>query len=202
MRLALPLALLALACLPSNSMAQEAAGASLWRAQSRDNICVVSNPRQVNNPAVVSYKDVLLATPEMRDLRTRGISPQSAEGQILRERAVDHVRRVCSRVMGETRHCSMWKKISHRGGRPVSDLTNRVVSTLSMSTVAMGMNGGAMHPGSEGSSSGVVFAGDSASVAPPQSDSETGGDGSMWIGFAVVLVLAAAWIVGRKRSSV
>ena len=101
-----------------------------WRAKSRDNICGLSNPRQVTDPARVDYKRVLRATSEMKDLVRRGIDPSSAEGQILRQRAVDRVRRACSKVMHDKGHCSLWKRISHRDGRKVRDLSSEVISAL------------------------------------------------------------------------
>jgi len=101
-----------------------------WRARSKDNICGLSNPRQVNRPAKVDYKQVLKATPEMKDLARRNISPRSAEGQILRQRAVDRVRRAGSSVMQSHGHCSLWKRISHRDGRQIHDLTSAVIAAL------------------------------------------------------------------------
>ena len=102
-----------------------------WRTRSRDNICGLSNPRQVNHPARLDYKQVLRATPEMKDLVRRNINPRSAEGQILRQRAVDRVRRASSLVMHSHGHCSVWKRISHRDGRAVKNLTDEVIATLS-----------------------------------------------------------------------
>jgi len=103
-----------------------------WRTRSKDNICGLSNPRQVNRPAKVDYKKVLKATPEMKDLVRRNIKPRSAEGQILRQRAVDRVRRASSMVMQSHGHCSLWKRISHRDGRQIDDLTQDIIATLSV----------------------------------------------------------------------
>jgi len=102
-----------------------------WRTRSKDNICGLSNRRQVNQPAKVDYKKVLKATPEMKDLVRRNINPRSAEGQILRQRAVDRVRRASSLVMQSHGHCSVWKRISHRDGRKVDDRTKDIIATLS-----------------------------------------------------------------------
>ena len=101
-----------------------------WQAKPQDNICGLSNTRQVTCPARVDYKKVLRATPEMKDLARRGIDPRSAEGTILRQRAVDRVRRAGSKVMRNNGHCSLWKRISHRDGRKVQDLTSAVISSL------------------------------------------------------------------------
>jgi hypothetical protein len=66
----------------------------------------------------------------MRDLVRRGIKPNSAEGQILHQRAVDRVRRASSLVMQRKAHCSIWKRISHRDGRAVVDRTSEVLASL------------------------------------------------------------------------
>jgi len=191
MRFVLPISVLLLSLTPPAAVAQEAVGASMWRAEARDNICGVSNPRHVTNPAVVDYKDVLNATPEMRDLDSRDIDPRSAEGQILRQRAVDHVRRVGSKVMRKSGNCSMWKRISHRDGRQVRDLTDQVVAALSLSTVSM--NSATMGPAT--AAPGEVFASESggAVVRSP---------GSSWAIPALIgLVLVAGWYGARKRAS-
>ena len=101
-----------------------------WRAKAQDNICGLSNPRQVTSPARIDYKKVLRSTPGMKDLERRGIDPRSAEGQILRQRAVDRVRRASSKVMRKNGRCSIWKRISHRDGRKVRDVTSEVLSSL------------------------------------------------------------------------
>lgn len=101
-----------------------------WRVRAKDNICGLSSPRQVNLPATIDYKQVLKATPEMKDLARRNINPRSAEGQILRQRAADRVRRASSLVMQSHGHCSVWKRISHRDGRKIDDVTKDVIATL------------------------------------------------------------------------
>ena len=68
----------------------------------------------------------------MKDLVRRNIKPRSAEGQILRQRAVDRVRRASSMVMQSHGHCSLWKRISHRDGRQIDDLTQDIIATLSV----------------------------------------------------------------------
>ncbi|MCH2104020.1 MAG: hypothetical protein MK297_08435 [Planctomycetes bacterium] len=102
-----------------------------WRVRSRDNICGLSNPRQLTQPARVNYKQVLRATEEMKDLVRRNIDPSSAEGQILRQRAVDRVRRASSLVMQSQGYCSVWKRISHKDARSVAEVTGEVVASLS-----------------------------------------------------------------------
>ena len=195
MRFALSISVLLLSMAPSAAVAQEAVGLSMWRAEARDNICGLSNPRHVTNPSVVNYSVVLNATPEMKDLRRRDINPRSAEGQILKQRAVDHVRRVGSKVMRKSGHCSMWKAISHRDGRRVRDLTDEVLAALSMSTVSMATTGGSLSGGPASVGPGEVFAGD-GSKAPVRTP------GSSWgIPILVGLALVAGWYGARKRSA-
>jgi len=204
MRFGLTASLLILALGSTNAVAQDAAGPPLWVAEIHHNICGVSHPRQVTNPSVVNYKKVLVATAEMKDLRARGVSPQSAEGKILRERAVDHVRRIGSRVMNKGGYCSMWKEISHRDGRAVRDLTNEVVSALSMSTASMGFGSGGLVGGASKFGSKEVYAGEAGFPGRLQ-EAEEGAvaedepEGLNWLligGIAVVLI--AAYLGGRK----
>ena len=104
--------------------------AAAWRADSKDNLCGLKNPRHLTQPAQINYRAVLEQTPEMIDLRQRGISLDSAEGQILRERAVDRLRSVGSKLMKKRGYCSLWKGISHRDGRMVPDLTSELIAAL------------------------------------------------------------------------
>jgi hypothetical protein len=191
MRVALVLSVLFLSLTSPAAVAQEAIGASAWRAEAKDNICGLSNTRHVTNPAVVDYNRVLRATPEMKDLSSRDIDLRSAEGQILKQRAVDHVRRVGSKVMRKSGNCSLWKSISHRDGRKVKDLTDQVVVALSMSTASMGA--ASFNPGLGGS--GEVFAAE-------QSIPESPSPGSIWAVPALMgLVLIAGWYAARKKAA-
>ena len=101
-----------------------------WNAISNDNICGLTNPRQLTQPAKIDYRAALEATAEMKDLKKRGISLDSAEGQILRERAADRVRRTGSKLMRKKGHCSLWKQISHSDGRLVPDITSELVASI------------------------------------------------------------------------
>jgi hypothetical protein len=191
MRFALALSFLLLSLTSPAAVAQEALGASGWRAEARDNICGLSNTRHVTNPAVLDYKAVLRATPEMKDLSSRDIDPRSAEGQILKQRAVDNVRRAGSKVMNKSGNCSLWKAISHRDGREVKDLTDQVVVVLSMSTVSM--KAASISPAAAGS--GEVFAADKGAAEAPS-------PGSTWMLPALMgLVLIAGWYGVRKKAS-
>ena len=185
MKLALPVVAIACSLFMSSATAQEAAGVAPWRAEAQDNICGVSNPRQVTNPAVVDYAKALKATPEMQDLIARGIDPQSAEGQILRQRAVDHVGRVSSKVMRRNGHCSIWKTIKHRSGRNAPELTHELVASIGMSAVAME---------SGGQGFGEVYAGESGAASSPSPP-------LAWLIPALLaIILAGGWLALRKTS--
>ncbi len=101
-----------------------------WSAISKNNICGLTNPRQLTQPARIDYRAALEATAEMKDLKRRGISLNSAEGQILREKAADRVRRVGSKLIRKRGHCSLWKEISHCDGRQVPDLTSALIASI------------------------------------------------------------------------
>jgi hypothetical protein len=103
-----------------------------WSTLSKNNICGLTNPRQLTQPARIDYRAALEATVEMKDLKQRGISLDSAEGQILRERAADRVRQIGSKLMKKRGHCSLWKEISHRDGRQVPDLTSALIASLNV----------------------------------------------------------------------
>jgi hypothetical protein len=106
------------------------ATASSWSTISKNNVCGLTNPRQLTQPARIDYRTVLEATAEMKDLKQRGISLDSAEGQILRERAADRVRQIGSKLMRKRGHCSLWKEISHRDGRQIPDLTSALIASI------------------------------------------------------------------------
>lgn len=141
MRLVIPLAFFLLASALPASMAQDAALGTPWVANARDNICGVSNPRQITNPAKLDYRNVMAATREMKDLKHRGIDLTSAEGRILRQHAMDRVRRIGSKIMRKNGNCSLWKKISHRDGRRIRDLSTDVIAALNLSRASFEMDG-------------------------------------------------------------
>jgi len=191
MRIAIPAIFIVLASLLPEAVAQNSVAGQAWQAHERDSICGVSNTRQVTNPAMLDYRRALTATPEMKDLRSRKIDPASAEGQILRQRAVDHVRRASSKVMRKNGHCSIWKEISHRDGRRVPELTGQVISELSISTASLGK--------SAGISEAMVLAGDSA-AEPGAAEEPEGGSSTAWILFVIGGALAAIHYVMRSRN--
>lgn len=101
-----------------------------WVAKSEDNICGLSDPDILSHPARVSYDDLMEATPELKRIRDEGIDPGSSQGIQLRQAAVDRVRAACDRVMRSQGHCSVWKKIRHRDGRAISDVSSLVKKEL------------------------------------------------------------------------
>ena len=88
-----------------------------------DWICGLGDPRQLTHPARVEYDRLMDATPEMQELRREGIDPDSARGVILRTRAQAEVKRACTVVRQRLGHCSMWKEIRRRDGKPIPDRT-------------------------------------------------------------------------------
>jgi len=101
-----------------------------WVVKSEDNVCGVSSARQITNPAKVDYEALMNATSEMKELKRAGIKRDSARGQALVTKARDKVRRAARSVMTEKQYCSVWKKISHKKNRAVTDITAAVKAKL------------------------------------------------------------------------
>ncbi len=98
-----------------------------------DNICGIDEPRAITNPAKVDYEALLSATPEVRELKRRGIDPESAEGIRLLTGARSRVLAACETVRAAEGHCSVWKKIKRRDKRSISDLTRKVKAEIKSS---------------------------------------------------------------------
>lgn len=105
-------------------------GDSDWIVEEANNICGVRTARQITNPAKVHYRTLLDATPEIQEMKRKGIDKDSPEGQLLYNAAIDRVRRAAERVMDEGGYCSIWKRIRHRDGRAVPDVTEAVEREL------------------------------------------------------------------------
>lgn len=101
-----------------------------WIAQKADGICGLDDPVLVSNPALVQYALLVDATPEARKLRDENIDPRSAAGIQLLQRAADRVRDECEVVRAVQGHCSVWKRIRHKDGRAVPDLTVLVTARI------------------------------------------------------------------------
>ncbi len=102
-----------------------------WIADASDNICGLRDPKQLSNPAVVDYPVLWEATPEIKEMKRDGIDPSSAEGKRLQQEAEDRIAKVSKKVMKADAHCSVWKKVSHKDGRTVTDLTEKLKKKLS-----------------------------------------------------------------------
>lgn len=101
-----------------------------WVVKTSNSVVGVSQARQITNPAKVDYEKLMKATPEMKTLRKEGIEKTSARGQTLVTAAQSRIRRVSRTVMTEKGHCSVWKKISHKKGKAVTDLTETIKKKL------------------------------------------------------------------------
>ncbi|MCY2959153.1 MAG: hypothetical protein NTY35_03225 [Planctomycetota bacterium] len=101
-----------------------------WIVDPADNVCGLSDARMLSRPARVDYPVVLAATPEMKRIVDEGIDPNSSVGVMLRQQAVDRVLRVAEQVRVREGYCSVWKRIRHRDGRVIPDVTEPVRQRL------------------------------------------------------------------------
>lgn len=101
-----------------------------WIANRADCICGLDELRLLSNPARIDHHRAMMQTPEMKKLIEENIDPASPLGIQLRMLAVDRVRSVADVVRVQGGHCSVWKRISHRDGRTVPDLTAAVIARL------------------------------------------------------------------------
>lgn len=97
-----------------------------WILEEADNICGLREKRKLSNPAAVDWTALLDETPEMRRIQRDGIDPETPEGIQLRQRARERLTRHCKSEMDAQGHCSVWKTISHRDGRAITDITAAV----------------------------------------------------------------------------
>jgi hypothetical protein len=105
--------------------AETAAGE--WIADEEDNICGISDLKKVTNPAKVSYDRLLDATPQMQELRRKGIESDSVEGKALRKGAKTLITKTCELVRAARGHCSVWRSIGNKDGRSIADITDEVI---------------------------------------------------------------------------
>lgn len=101
-----------------------------WIVNTGDNVCGLRDPRMLSNPAKIDYDALLAATPEMQKIKRDGIDPSSAEGIQLKQQAIDRVTKACENVRVAQGHCSVWKTISHKDGRAITDITDLVKAKL------------------------------------------------------------------------
>ena len=98
-----------------------------------DNICGLDEPRQITSPAKVDYDALLEDTAEVRELRRNGIDPNSSKGITLMTKARSRVLKACETVRTESGYDSVWKAISRRDGKGVTDVTDSVRAKLASS---------------------------------------------------------------------
>ena len=102
-----------------------------WIVDEADNVCGLTEARQITNPAKVEYDGLIRATAEIKELERKGIDKDSPEGQMLYNKAVDRVRKASQKVMKAKRYCSVWKSISHRDpNHKIDDITEAVKAKL------------------------------------------------------------------------
>lgn len=101
-----------------------------YKVNKSDNLCGLSEPRQLSDPAKVDYPALLQATDEYREMRAKKIDPQSARGIDLHNKAHSRIIAACERARASRGHCSVWKAINRRNGKAVSDLTKVVKRDL------------------------------------------------------------------------
>lgn len=101
-----------------------------WIVDRSNHICGISDPKKMSKPATVDFDTVLASTKEMKELKKKGIDPDSIEGRALRNRAMKHLTKACQQARQANGHCGIWKSVRHSDGRSVSDLTYDVISRL------------------------------------------------------------------------
>ena len=97
-----------------------------YLVKSEDNVCGLRSAKQLSNPARIDYEEVMKATPQMRELGVQGIDVASARGLQMRTAASELVRIACQKVMRSGSHCSIWKAITRKDDKPVTDVTGDV----------------------------------------------------------------------------
>jgi hypothetical protein len=100
---------------------------SEWVANEDDNICGISDLKKVTNPAEVSYDRLLDATPQIQEMKRKGIDSDSAEGKALRKGAKTLITKTCELVRAAKGHCSVWRAISNKDKRAIPDITDEVI---------------------------------------------------------------------------
>ena len=101
-----------------------------WQCKRSDNVCGLDDPLQLSNPAKLDYDACLKETPSWKKMEKDGVDPDSPEGIRLRNAAADELKKAAEKVMKEKGHCSVWKKITHKDGREVTDLTEEILGEL------------------------------------------------------------------------
>lgn len=95
-----------------------------------DNICGLKKARQLSNPGKIDFKSLYDSTPEAKKIKKDGIEESSPEGSQLKAAAYERIRKASVTVMNDRSLCSVWKKISSRSGKNVTDVTESVRALL------------------------------------------------------------------------
>lgn len=115
-------------CLQETQAAPAVAVGRDWIINAVDHICGLRDASQLTNPALIDFQACLDATPEMKEVKDKGIDPSSAKGIKLRSEAVTRITKACRQVSKSAGHCSVWKTVRHKDGRAISDVTSQVIA--------------------------------------------------------------------------
>jgi hypothetical protein len=115
--------------LPKDEYASEIAAPD-WVVVQSDNICGLKKARQLSNPGQVDFQSLYDSTAEAKKIKKEGISESSPEGTQLKAAAYERIRKASVQVMNDRSLCSVWKKISSRSGKAISDVTENVRGQL------------------------------------------------------------------------
>jgi hypothetical protein len=102
-----------------------------FKVKKEDNICGLDEPRQLTRPAKVDYDALIDETPEAKTIKAKKIDPSSAKGIELMTKARSRVLTACESVRSMNSHCSVWKAISRRDGKAITDITDLVKAEIS-----------------------------------------------------------------------
>ena len=101
-----------------------------WVLDSNDSLCGLSEARQLSSPAKVDYPALLSCTSEYETIRKEKVDPNTPRWIELHNAAHSRVVGACTQAMNDGGHCSVWKKIRHRRGDRITDLTATVRAAL------------------------------------------------------------------------
>ena len=100
-----------------------------WTANLKDNVCGVSYPASVSNPATIQWAVVMHETPEMRLIMKERIQKDSPRGRLLLAQAKSRVRRWARIVMQDHKYDSVWKKIEHTK-KKADDISRVIIARM------------------------------------------------------------------------
>ena len=112
-----------------------------WIVEEADNVCGLTDARQLRTPAAVDYDALVEVTSEWKEMKRKGIDKDSPEGQVLFNKAVDRVRTAASTHMKAKGYDSVWKEIKHRRGLKAPDVTDEVKALVQKGGGGAGQRG-------------------------------------------------------------